>query len=82
MAAPTEMKCVVCYAPGWWSDRLSGALGSDMNARCTCPSPGDYRVETRPLPEVGEEEVLVKVLAVGICAGDAKCFAGAPYFWG
>jgi threonine dehydrogenase-like Zn-dependent dehydrogenase len=26
--------------------------------------------------------VLVKVLSVGICAGDAKCFAGAPYFWG
>lgn len=39
-------------------------------------------METRPLPEVGDGEVLVKVLAVGICAGDAKCFAGAPYFWG
>ena len=24
----------------------------------------------------------MKVLAVGICAGDAKCYAGAPYFWG
>lgn len=43
---------------------------------------GDYRVETRPLPEVGDGEVLVKVLAVGVCAGDAKCFDGAPYFWG
>ena len=43
---------------------------------------GDYRVERRPLPEVGEGEVLVRVLAVGVCAGDAKCFAGAPYFWG
>ena len=32
------------------------------------------------MPEVGE--VLVKTLAVGICAGDAKCYAGAPYFWG
>lgn len=41
----------------------------------------DYRVETRPLPEINDEEVLVKVLAVGICAGDAKCYAGAPYFW-
>ena len=39
-------------------------------------------METRPLPEIGEGEVLVKVLAVGICAGDAKCFAGVPYFWG
>ena len=43
---------------------------------------GDYRVEERPIPEVGEGDVLVKILAVGICAGDAKCFAGAPYFWG
>ena len=34
------------------------------------------------VPEVGEGEVLVRVLSVGICAGDAKCFAGAPYFWG
>ena len=42
----------------------------------------DYRLEEVDVPEVGEEELLVKVLAVGICAGDAKCFAGAPYFWG
>ena len=39
-------------------------------------------METRPIPEIGDDEVLVKILAVGICAGDAKCFAGAPYFWG
>ena len=39
-------------------------------------------MEEWPVPEVGGEEVLVRVLAIGICAGDAKCFAGAPYFWG
>lgn len=39
-------------------------------------------METRPIPDIGDDEVLVKVLAVGICAGDAKCFSGAPYFWG
>ncbi|XP_064394694.1 erythritol/L-threitol dehydrogenase-like isoform X2 [Halichondria panicea] len=47
-----------------------------------CHAPGDYRVEEVGVPEVGEGELLVKVLAVGICAGDAKCFAGAPYYWG
>ena len=34
------------------------------------------------MPEIGEGEVLIRVLSVGICAGDAKCYAGAPYFWG
>lgn len=42
----------------------------------------DYRFEIRPIPDIGDDEVLVKVLAVGICAGDAKCFSGVPYFWG
>ncbi len=45
-------------------------------------SVGDYRIETIPVPEVGEREVLVKVLAVGICASDVKCYCGASYYWG
>ncbi len=44
--------------------------------------PEDYRWETVPVPAPGPKEVLVKVAAVGICAGDAKCFAGADRFWG
>ena len=43
---------------------------------------GDYRLEQCPIPEVEEEEVLVRVLAVGVCSSDAKCFAGAAYYWG
>lgn len=43
---------------------------------------GDYRIEECPIPDIGEEEVLVKVLAVGVCSSDAKCFAGAAYYWG
>ena len=50
-------------------------------AFCTQCS-GDYRLEECPIPEVGEEEVLVRVLAVGVCSSDAKCFAGAAYYWG
>lgn len=44
--------------------------------------PGDYRLETVPVPEIGEGEILVKVEACGICAGDLKAFDGAPSFWG
>ena len=42
----------------------------------------DYRYEEVPVPEPGPNEVLVKVEAVGICAGDAKTYAGATRFWG
>ena len=42
----------------------------------------DYRYEEVSVPEPGPGEVLVKVEAVGICAGDAKTYDGATRFWG
>lgn len=45
-------------------------------------APHDYRFEEVLVPEIGSEEILVKVEACGICAGDIKSFAGAPSFWG
>jgi erythritol/L-threitol dehydrogenase len=47
-----------------------------------CYGPEDYRLEEIAVPAVGPGEVLVKVLSAGICAGDSKCFQGAPLFWG
>ncbi len=47
-----------------------------------CHAPFDYRLEEVPLPVIGPEEVLVQVLLAGICASDAKCYSGAPLFWG
>lgn len=44
--------------------------------------PGDYRLEEVPVPKVLEGEILIKVEACGICAGDAKAYDGAPSFWG
>ncbi len=44
--------------------------------------PGDYRLETRPVPEMGKDGLLMQVEAVGICASDLKCYHGAPKFWG
>lgn len=43
---------------------------------------GDYRLEDVPTPSAGPGEILVKVEACGICAGDLKAYEGAPSFWG
>lgn len=45
-------------------------------------APHDYRFEEVPVPEIGPNEILVKIEACGICAGDIKSFEGAPSFWG
>jgi threonine dehydrogenase-like Zn-dependent dehydrogenase len=41
----------------------------------------DYRLEEIPVPEIGPGEVLVRVLASGICASDVKTHEGARV-WG
>jgi len=38
--------------------------------------PEDYRLEETPVPQIGPGEVLVRVLATGICASDVKTFLG------
>lgn len=45
-------------------------------------APGDYRLEMVDTPRAGEGEMILKVEACGICAGDVKAFAGAASFWG
>ncbi len=45
-------------------------------------APGDYRFEWVDTPRAGEGEMILKVEACGICAGDTKAFKGAPSFWG
>jgi threonine dehydrogenase-like Zn-dependent dehydrogenase len=47
-----------------------------------CYGPFDYRLEEIAVPSVKLDEVLVRILGAGICAGDVKCYAGAPLFWG
>ena len=41
----------------------------------------DYRLEEVPVPAVGPGEVLVRVLASGVCASDVKTYIGARV-WG
>ena len=45
-------------------------------------APGDYRYEEVEVPRAGRDEVIIKVEACGICAGDIKAFQGGPRFWG
>lgn len=45
-------------------------------------APGDYRLEEFTTPKAGEGEIVIKVEACGICAGDLKAEHGAPSFWG
>lgn len=45
-------------------------------------APGDYRLEEYKTPRAGEGEIIIKVEACGICAGDMKSYHGAPSFWG
>ncbi|MED1441837.1 alcohol dehydrogenase catalytic domain-containing protein [Aeribacillus composti] len=46
-------------------------------------APGDYRLEEVETPKIeNDKEIIVKVEACGICAGDVKAFYGAPSFWG
>jgi len=44
-------------------------------------APDDYRLETVPVPQPGPGEILIKVLATGICASDVKTWHGARV-WG
>ncbi len=45
--------------------------------------PGDqYRLETVPVKEPGPGEILIKVEACGICAGDVKARHNTARFWG
>ena len=43
----------------------------------------DYRlVRDFPTPECGEEDIIIKTAACGICASDLKCQQGAAMYWG
>ncbi len=50
-----------------------------------CHGIKDYRCETVPVEQISvlkPGELLVRVSRCGLCAGDAKCYNGAPAFWG
>ena len=44
--------------------------------------PGEYALETVPVPKLRYGEMLVRVEACGICAGDVKASHRSARFWG
>lgn len=45
-------------------------------------APYDFRVDEVPVPEIGEDDILVKIGGCGICAGDIKTYHGGQRVWG
>ncbi len=43
---------------------------------------GDYRLDEIPVPQPGEDDILLKVESCGICAGDVKATHPVARFWG
>ena len=42
-----------------------------------------YQLEENfPVPEISADEILIKIEACGVCAGDVKAWHGAAKFWG
>ena len=74
---PEKMKSIVCHGI-----RACCASALVQSKLILAWRAGDYRYEDIPTPVAGPGDVIVKVKAVGICASDAKCFEGAPMFWG
>ncbi len=54
----------------------------DFMKAVVCHGPEDYRMEEAPTPTAGPGEVVIRVDSCGVCASDAKCYSGAPLFWG
>ena len=61
-------------------EKLAG-IPETMNAVMCC-GPNDYQYQTVPVPQIDEDEILIKVEACGVCAGDVKSYRGAAMFWG
>lgn len=45
-------------------------------------APYDFRYEDVPVPEIDDDEILVKIEGCGICAGDVKTLHGGARVWG
>lgn len=56
-------------------------MKGEMNALVQY-APFDNRYERVEIPQIGEEEIMLKVKGCGICAGDVKAYHGGQRIWG
>ncbi|MEO8135378.1 MAG: alcohol dehydrogenase catalytic domain-containing protein [Betaproteobacteria bacterium] len=54
----------------------------DRMTAVVCYAEKDYRVEKIRRPVAGPREMVIRIVACGICASDCKCWSGAKMFWG
>lgn len=45
-------------------------------------APKDYRLEKKKAPRAGKGELIIKVVACGVCGSDIHAYHGAPSYWG
>eukprot|EP01083_Nonionella_stella_P032336 88501_1 len=65
------------------NEQIDFGLRHEFMDSVVCYGPQDYKYEKRKIPvDLKPNEVLMNVTRVGICAGDTKCYLGAPLFWG
>jgi threonine dehydrogenase-like Zn-dependent dehydrogenase len=58
------------------------AIPKTMKA-LVCYGKGDYRFEPAyPTPECGDDDIIIKTEACGVCVGDVKCYQGSERQWG
>lgn len=57
-------------------------MGKETMKALRMYAPGDFRYEDVPVPEIDDDEILVKIEGCGICAGDVKTLHGGVRIWG
>ena len=72
-----------CFAPIQMEGEMKSLPNIPKTMKALVAHGGfDYRYEEIPVPEINEDEILVKVEDCGICAGDIKAYHGAEVYWG
>ena len=62
--------------------RKEHKMGKETMKALRMYAPGDFRYEDVPVPEIDDDEILVKIEGCGICAGDVKTLHGGVRIWG